>query len=73
MIPRAIVERIKTRLFKGKAIILIEEADGKITGYEFKYSPIAKLKTASEFKETYNAEVYRVDRKNFWKFAELRI
>lgn len=61
------------RTYDQKEVNYIEEADGKITGYEFKYSPDAKLKTASEFKETYNAEVYRVDRKNFWKFAELRI
>lgn len=81
-----IAERMKANSFAGrkvntyfwrtydqKEVDYIEEAEGKLTGYEFKYSPDAKIKSASEFKETYNAEVHRVDRKNFWKFAELRI
>lgn len=81
-----IAERMKANSFAGrkvntyfwrtydqKEVDYIEEAEGKLTGYEFKYSPDAKIKSASEFKETYNAEVHRVDRKNFWKFAELLI
>ncbi|QOJ28009.1 MAG: ATP-binding protein [Ignavibacteriales bacterium] len=81
-----IAERMKANSFAGrkvnsyfwrtydqKEVDYIEEADGKLTGYEFKYSPDAKIKSAADFKETYNADVHRVDRKNLWKFAELRI
>lgn len=81
-----IAERMKANSFAGrkvnvyfwrtydqKEVDYIEEADGKITGYEFKFSPEAKIKSATEFKESYKAEVHRVDRKNIWKFAELRV
>jgi predicted AAA+ superfamily ATPase len=61
------------RTYDQKEIDYVEEVSGKITGYELKYSEKQKIKTPKGFKETYEAEVYKVDKNNFWKFAELGI
>ncbi|HRI48137.1 MAG TPA: DUF4143 domain-containing protein, partial [Ignavibacteriaceae bacterium] len=61
------------RTYEQKEIDYIEESDGKITGYEFKYSVSQKFKPNKTFTEAYNAEVHKIDRTNFWKFAELKI
>lgn len=61
------------RTYDQKEIDYVEETAGKITGYELKYSEKQKLKIPKGFKETYEASIYKVDKNNFWKFAELSI
>jgi hypothetical protein len=61
------------RTYDQKEIDYVEESSGKITGYELKYSQKNKLKVPKGFKEEYNAEIFKVDKNNFWKFAELGI
>ena len=61
------------RTYDQKEIDFVEEYSGKITGYEFKYSENQRLKIPKGFKETYNAEVFKVDKGNFWKFIEFVI
>jgi len=61
------------RTYDQKEIDYVEESSGKITGYELKYSQKQKLKVPKGFKEEYNAEIFKVDKNNFWKFAELAI
>lgn len=61
------------RTYDQKEIDYVEEIEGKITGYELKFSEKQKLKIPKGFKETYEAEVLKIDKSNFWKFAELRI
>jgi len=61
------------RTYDQKEIDYVEESSGKITGYELKYSQKQKLKVPKGFKEEYNAEIYKIDKNNFWKFAELAI
>lgn len=47
----------------------VEERDGKIFGYEFKWNPKAKIKIPASFKETYDAEVEVITRENFREFV----
>ncbi len=61
------------RTYDQKEIDYIEEASGKITGYEMKFSEKQKFKIPKGFKETYNAEVYKIDKTNYWKFFELLV
>lgn len=61
------------RTYDQKEIDYVEEAAGKITGYELKYSEKQKVKIPKSFIEVYDAEVFKVDRSNFWKFAELQV
>lgn len=61
------------RTYDQKEIDYVEEISGKITGYELKYSEKQKFKVPKGFKEGYDAEVYKVDKNNFWKFIELVI
>ena len=61
------------RTYDQKEIDYVEEAAGKITGYELKYSEKQKVKIPKSFIEMYDAEVFKVDRSNFWKFAELQV
>jgi len=46
----------------------LEEMDGKITGFEFKWNPKAKYKIPIIFTQTYNAEVKMVNKDNFRDF-----
>lgn len=46
----------------------VEEADGKITGFEFKWNPKAKTNIPNNFVTTYNAEVTIVSKENFREF-----
>lgn len=59
------------RTYDQKEIDYVEETDGKITGYEMKYSEKQKIKIPKGFSENYNAEVYKIDKSNYWKFFEL--
>jgi len=61
------------RTYDQKEIDYVEETAGKITGYELKYSEKQKFKIPIGFTDAYNAEVYKVDKSNFWKFVELVI
>lgn len=58
------------RTYDQKEIDYVEEYSGKIVGYELKYSEKQKLKIPKGFRETYNAEVDKVDKSNYWKFFE---
>ena len=49
----------------------MEESGGKITGFEFKWNPKAKINIPSNFVKTYHAEVEVVSRENFREFVGL--
>lgn len=61
------------RTYDQKEIDYIEEASGKIVGYEMKFSENQKFKVPRGFKETYNAEVNKIDKSDYWKFFELLV
>lgn len=46
----------------------LEEADGAINAYEFKWNPKAKVKLPSAFINTYNADVSVISKENFRDF-----
>ena len=49
----------------------IEEIDGKIYAYEFKWNPNAKTKMPKTFIETYQPEeVKTIHRENFWEWLQ---
>ncbi|MCB0738169.1 MAG: DUF4143 domain-containing protein, partial [Bacteroidetes bacterium] len=48
----------------------LEEKDGKITGYEFKWNPNRKVRIPKTFTETYNAQVQVITKENFRDFIE---
>jgi uncharacterized protein len=47
----------------------LEETDGKITGFEFKWNSKAKIKTPVNFVKTYNADIEVISRENFKEFV----
>lgn len=49
----------------------VEESDGKITGFEFKWNPKAKASIPSPFVNAYNAQVHIITRDNFRSFVGL--
>ena len=59
------------RTYDQKEIDYVEEYSGKIYGYEMKFSEKQKFKVPKGFMETYNADVIKIDRTNYWKFFEL--
>lgn len=76
-----IAERIKKNQYEGRRVNsyfwrtygqrevdYIEEEGGIIKGYEFSYSDKKIDKKVKQFKETYQAEVDLITRKNYWKF-----
>jgi predicted AAA+ superfamily ATPase len=48
----------------------VEEKNGTITGFEFKWNT-QKIKLPQSFVETYKAEGYAIDRRNFRQFVTL--
>lgn len=56
------------RTYDQKEVDYIEEAGGRITGYEFKFSKDANVKSMDIFKTTYNAEIKVVNRENYEGF-----
>ena len=57
------------RTYDQKEIDYLEEADGQLRGYEFKWSPTAKIKEPIDFLQSYpGSTVERVDRSNYWQF-----
>lgn len=59
------------RSVRGQEIDYIEEIDGKIYPYEFKWNPKAKVKLPSAFIENYSPEPIQViHRENFWEWLQ---
>jgi len=56
------------RTYDQKEVDYIEEASGKISGYEFKYSKDANVKAVEIFKSTYNAEIKVVSKESYEEF-----
>ena len=57
------------RTYDQQEIDYLEEADGVIQGYEFKWNPGAKAKTPTDFLEGYpGSKIVRIDRSNYWQF-----
>ncbi|WP_192347804.1 ATP-binding protein [Algoriphagus sp. Y33] len=57
------------RTVRGQEINYLEEIDGKLYPFEFKWNPNAKLKIPKTFQETYTSEKPRViHRDNFWEW-----
>ena len=50
----------------------VEEKDGKIYGFEFKWKTMSKLKLPETFTKTYNAETKIIDRNNFREFVVIK-
>lgn len=46
----------------------VEEADGSIRGFEFKWNPNSKVKIPASFKDAYNATVDVISKENFRSF-----
>ena len=59
------------RTYDQKEIDYVEEADGLITGYEFKWNVKKDYRFPKKFIEQYSAKVEKINRDNFWKFLEL--
>jgi len=51
-----------------KEIDFVEEKDGKITAYEFKWNPDSKIKPPKAFIENYNSSFYLIHPKNYEEF-----
>ncbi|MFA6924186.1 MAG: ATP-binding protein [Bacteroidales bacterium] len=56
------------RTAQQQEIDYIEEKDGIIKGYEFKWEAIRKVKIPKLFIQSYNADVFVIDKNNFIKF-----
>jgi len=57
------------RTYDQKEIDYIEERDGILSGFEFKWSPKRTMKVPKEFLETYpNSSVEKIDKSNYWSF-----
>lgn len=59
------------RTYDQKEIDYVEEAEGKICGYEFKWNTKQNYRAPKGFMEQYGAQVEKIDRGNFWKFLGL--
>ncbi|WPR74489.1 ATP-binding protein [Algoriphagus sp. NG3] len=60
------------RTTRGQEIDYLEEIDGKLYPFEFKWNPNAKLKIPKTFQETYTSETPRViHRDNFWEWLNV--
>ncbi len=59
------------RTTQQQEIDYIEERDGKITAYEFKWNPSKKAKISKSFTRNYDAEVKVIHRENFHEFLKL--
>jgi len=56
------------RTYSQQEVDFIEEYDGKLHAYEFKYNEKAKVKIPKIFTETYDASVEVVNRSNYYRF-----
>ncbi|MFA6047914.1 MAG: ATP-binding protein [Parcubacteria group bacterium] len=59
------------RTYDQKEIDYIEEKDGQLRGFEFKWNAKKDIKLPKEFIKSYNATVEKVDPENYWKFLKL--
>ena len=59
------------RTYDQKEIDLIEESGGKLSAYEFKFSPSLKYKEPNEFLKTYPGSEFKIiHRENYYSFFE---
>jgi predicted AAA+ superfamily ATPase len=58
------------RTVQQQEIDYVEESEGKIKGYEIKWSAGAKIKSNKTFRETYKAEIELIHRENFRTFLQ---
>lgn len=66
---RQFVNQYFWRTYDQKEIDYLEETDGQLSGYEFKWSSKAKTKVPADFLQTYpGSTIQRVDRDNYWQF-----
>jgi len=57
------------RTTEQQEIDYLEEENGKLTAYEFKWNPTAKVSIPNAFKQSYPlAEIYIINRENFYEF-----
>jgi len=57
------------RTYDKKEIDYIEERDGVLSGFEFKWNPNRSMKVPHEFLETYpGSSIEQIDRGNYWRF-----
>ena len=57
------------RTYDKKEIDYIEERDGVLSGFEFKWNPNRSMKVPQEFLATYpGSSIEQVDRGNYWRF-----
>lgn len=57
------------RTYDKKEIDYLEERDGVLSGFEFKWNPQRSMRVPKEFLETYpGSSVEQVDRGNYWQF-----
>lgn len=54
------------RMYSGQEIDYIEEHDGYLDGYEFKYSPKTKVRKPSKFLETYDNTSFNIIHRDNW-------
>lgn len=47
----------------------VEEVNGSIKAFEFKWNPLAKFKAPKKFEDAYNTRVAQIDRENFRAFV----
>jgi len=57
------------RTYDQKEIDYLEEVDGQVHGYEFKWSSTTKTKEPADFLQTYpGSTIQRIHRGNYWQF-----
>lgn len=59
------------RTTQQQEIDYVEETDGIITGFEFKWNPKSKVKIPSSFVKSYNADVMIITKDNFRNFVNI--
>jgi len=63
------VNRYFWRTYDQLEIDFIEERDGQLTGFEFKYNPRKKYRFPRAFIDAYpESALQRVDRRNYWRY-----
>ena len=59
------------RTIDQQEIDYIEEREGNINAFEFKWNPNAKFKSPAIFIKTYNTTISKIDKTNFRSFINL--
>jgi hypothetical protein len=70
---KRIVNSFFWRTFQQQEIDYVEESNGKITGYEFKWKDNSRVSIPQRFKETYDATGIVVSRNNFRNFVDDKV